>query len=41
MRTEVAADFYFEKADIIFIVVDISLGLDEDKIDKTTQFVLK
>ncbi len=41
MRTEYAADFYFDLADIIFIVVDISLVLDEDKIDKATQFVLK
>ena len=36
LRSEIAADFYFETADIIFIVVDISLVLDEQKIDKTT-----
>lgn len=41
MRTEIAADFYFEKCDVIFIVVDISLVLDEKKIDKASQFVLK
>ena len=41
MRTEYASDYYFDLADIIFIVVDISLVLDEDKIDKATQFVLK
>lgn len=41
MRTEVAADYYFEKCDVILIVVDISLVLDEQKIDKASQFVLK
>ena len=41
MRTEVATDFYFENCDIIFIVIDISLLLDESKIDKATQFVLR
>ena len=41
MRTEIAADYYFKDCDIILIVVDISLVLDEDKIDKTSQFVLR
>mmetsp|Transcript_11488 Transcript_11488/g.14454 ORF Transcript_11488/g.14454 Transcript_11488/m.14454 type:complete len:179 (+) Transcript_11488:276-812(+) len=41
MRTEIAADYYFEHCDIVFIVMDISLVLDEPKIEKTTQFVLK
>ena len=41
MRTEIASDFYFEKCEIVFIVVDISLVLDDAKIDKTTQFVMK
>jgi len=41
MRTEIATDYYFENCDIIFIVVDISLLLDEQKIDKATQFVLR
>ena len=41
MRTEVAADYYFEKCDVIFIVVDISLMLDDAKIDKASQFVLR
>ena len=41
MRTEIAADYYFDDCDIVFIVVDISLVLDESKIDKTTQFVLR
>ena len=41
MRTGVAADHYFESCDIIFIVVDISLVLDDSKIDKTSEFVLR
>ena len=41
MRTEIATDYYFDNCDIIFIVVDISLVLDEPKIDKATQFVLR
>jgi len=41
MRTEVAADYYFEKCDVILIVVDISLALDDNKIDKSSQFVLR
>ena len=41
MRTEIAADYYFNECDVIFIVVDISLVLDEQKIDKATQFVLR
>lgn len=41
MRTEIAADYYFENCDVILIVVDISLVLDEQKIDKSSQFVLK
>jgi hypothetical protein len=36
MRTEVAADYYFDKCDVILIVVDISLVLDDNKIDKST-----
>ena len=36
MRTEIAADYYFEDCDVIFIVVDISLVLDEAKIDKAS-----
>ena len=41
MRTEIASQTYFENVDIIFIVVDISLVLDDSKIDKTSQFVLR
>ena len=41
MRTEIATDYYFESCDVILIVVDISLVLDDSKIDKTTQFVLR
>ena len=41
MRTEVASDYYFENCDVILIVVDISLVLDDRKIDKSTQFVLR
>ena len=41
MRTEIAVDYYFQNCDIVFIVVDISLVLDEQKIEKCTQFVLK
>ena len=41
MRTEVATDFYFESCDVVLIVVDISLVLDDAKIDKASQFVLR
>ena len=41
MRNEIAADYYFETCDIIFIVIDISLVLDEEKIEKSSQFVLR
>lgn len=41
MRTEIAADYYFDDCDVIFIVIDISLVLDEAKIDKASQFVLR
>ena len=41
MRTEIASQTYFENVDIIFIVVDITLVLDDSKIDKTSQFVLR
>ena len=41
MRTEIAADYFFENCDVILIVVDISLVLDEAKIEKTSQFVLR
>ena len=36
MRTEIAVDYYFQNCDIVFIVIDISLVLDEQKIDKCT-----
>jgi len=40
IRTEVASDFYFGKADVILIVIDASMNLDDEKIDRWTQFVL-
>jgi len=41
MQTSRCADYYFEKPDVILICIDISLQLDENKIDVWTQYVLK
>ena len=40
IRSHRGVDFYFEKCNVILIVMDISLVLDINKIDQTTQFVL-
>ena len=41
IREGKGADFYFQKCDVILIVMDISLVLDHDKIEKTMNYVLK
>ena len=41
IRSHRGVDFYFKKCNVILIVMDISLVLDINKIDMTTQFVLK
>ena len=41
IRSMRGVDFYFEKCNVILIVMDISLVLDINKIDQTTQFALQ
>ena len=41
IRTQRGVDYYFEKCNVILIVMDISLVLDINKIEATTQFVLR
>ena len=41
VRNSRGVDFYFQKCDVILIVMDISLVFNPDKIEETTQFVLR
>ena len=41
MRNMRCAEYYFGDADVILIAFDISLVLDQQKIDTTSQFVLE
>ena len=41
IQTSRASDYYFEQADVILICIDITLSMDEEKIDAWTQFTTK
>lgn len=41
MRNMRCSEYYFGSADVVLIAIDISLVLDQEKIDTTSQFVLE